>query len=94
MAGQQVIEGTWEEIVSRACELAGSGKRVKLIIPSEEQPIHSTPKNAAAISLLRAWIEEDQRMTPEEREQAAQEWAKLEASIEANPVIMRVPDVE
>ena len=36
MAEQHVIEGTWEEIVSHAGELAASGKRLKLIIPTDE----------------------------------------------------------
>jgi hypothetical protein len=36
MAEQQVIEGTWEEIARHAKELAGSGKQLKLIIPSDE----------------------------------------------------------
>jgi hypothetical protein len=38
MATQQVIEGTWEEIALHAGELAGSGKRLKLIIPADEMP--------------------------------------------------------
>jgi hypothetical protein len=36
LAEQQVIEGTWEEIARHAEELAASGKRLKLIIPSDE----------------------------------------------------------
>jgi hypothetical protein len=36
MTEQQVIEGTWEEIARHAEELAASGKRLKLIIPSDE----------------------------------------------------------
>ena len=36
MAEQQVIEGTWEEIARHAGELAASGKRLKLIVPSDE----------------------------------------------------------
>jgi len=36
MAEQQVIEGTWEEIACHARELAASGKRLKLIVPSDE----------------------------------------------------------
>jgi hypothetical protein len=38
MAEQQVIEGTWEEIARHGEELAASGKRLKLIIPSDETP--------------------------------------------------------
>ena len=38
MAEQQVIEGTWEEIACHAEELAASGKRLKLIVPSDGTP--------------------------------------------------------
>jgi hypothetical protein len=38
MTEQQVIEGTWEEIAQHSGELAGSGKRLKLIIPADEMP--------------------------------------------------------
>jgi hypothetical protein len=38
MIEQQVIEGTWEEIAQHAGDLAGSGKRLKLIIPADEMP--------------------------------------------------------
>jgi hypothetical protein len=37
MAEQQVIEGTWEEIARHAGDLAASGKRLKLIIPSDDR---------------------------------------------------------
>jgi hypothetical protein len=36
MTKQLVIEGTWEEIARHAGELAASGKRLKLIVPSDE----------------------------------------------------------
>jgi hypothetical protein len=39
-----VIEGTWEEIARHAGELAASGKRLKLIIPTDE------PENGQHIS--------------------------------------------
>jgi hypothetical protein len=44
MAEQQVIEGTWEEIAQHAEELAGSGKRLKLIIPADEMPSGGRPE--------------------------------------------------
>jgi len=49
MAEQQVIEGTWEEIASRAGELAASGKRLKLIIPADE-PERGTPNEIRSAS--------------------------------------------
>ena len=44
MAEQQVIEGTWEEIARHAEELAASGKRLKLIVPSDETPGGTRPE--------------------------------------------------
>ena len=38
MMKQQVIEETWVEIARHAEELAASGKRLKLIVPSDETP--------------------------------------------------------
>jgi hypothetical protein len=43
MAGQQVIEGTWEEIARYAGKYADSGKRMKLIIPPDEVQSDAQP---------------------------------------------------
>ncbi len=95
MAEQQVFEGTWEEIAVQGARLAGSGKRVRLIVPSDGEEANHTAgmdaQTAAAIRLLEAWAEEDREMSPEEREEAEREWAELEAHLEADPVAMRIP---
>jgi hypothetical protein len=33
MTERRVIEGTWEEVAAQAAGLAGSGRRVRLVIP-------------------------------------------------------------
>ena len=76
-----VIEGIWDEIAVRATGLAASGKRVKLIIPDEISETLLESDNAAAIAVLRSWIEEDKAMTLEEREEAQREWAEIEGGL-------------
>jgi hypothetical protein len=44
MTEQQVIAGTWEQIAQYAGEFAGSGKRLKLIIPADEIPSGQSSK--------------------------------------------------
>lgn len=98
MTEPQVIEGTWEEVARQAEKLAGSGRKVKLIIPSDspEDPALSEipPENAAAIALLDEWLAEDRAVSPEEREEANREWEEFRASLEAHPVSFRIPEVE
>jgi len=50
--------------------------------------------NARAVALLRSWSEEDAAMSPEEKERAAQEWAEIEASLEAHPLSFRSLEAE
>ena len=91
MANAQVIEGTWEEVVQQAANLAGSGRRVKLIVPSDALKAAPPPDNAAALALLDEWIALDRAVSPEEREEANREGEEFLANLEANPVSFHVP---
>jgi hypothetical protein len=84
MAEPYVLEGTWEELVPQAAKLAGSGRRMKLILPSDESGI-SLPDNATALSLLDEWLMEDQMVAPGEREDVNWEWEEFRANLEAHP---------
>jgi hypothetical protein len=44
MTMPRVIEGTWEEIARYAGELAATGKRLKLIVPTDETPSETLPE--------------------------------------------------
>lgn len=94
MAEQHVIEGTWEEVAARAASLAGSGRRVKLIVPPDESEGAIPPENMAALALLDEWLEEDQAVSPKERETADREWEEFRADLEAHPVSFRIPQPE
>jgi hypothetical protein len=91
---EQVIEGTWEEIVSQAEKLAGSKKRVKLIIPSESSASSAAMQNEAALALLEEWLEEDRAVSLEAREEANREWEEFRAGLEAHPVSVRITDID
>jgi hypothetical protein len=94
MAEPQVIEGTWEEVARQAEKLAGSGRRVKLIISPDELETPIPPENVAAIALLDEWLEEDRTVSPEEREEANREWEEFQANLEARPIKLRIPQVD
>jgi hypothetical protein len=90
----RVLEGTWEEIAEHAAELSGRRVRVTVLSDLSDDRISLDPKNEAAIALLRSWSEEDAQATPEQRERAEREWAELEANLETNPIVFRVPKVD
>ena len=76
---QQVIEGTWEEIATRATEFAGSGKRLMLIVPLDEEYNETTRRK----TIDRARNENtmirspSQTMTPDEFDKRFDEIADL-----------------
>ena len=70
MAQQSVWEGTWEELSQRASEFAGTGRKMKLIVISDEDVPQSSTNglppaaaNAQMLSILRE-IEERHRDRP------------------------------
>jgi hypothetical protein len=65
----QILEGTWEEIASHAPELRG--RRVRLtVLPDEEAD--------PTLALFARWEEEDERATPEERENDDRVYSEIE----------------
>jgi len=80
---EQILEGTWEEIVRHANELAG--KRVRLTV-IEEAPLPRP--NEAMLSALRkiAEIQQDMKPTPSEDTQTLLREAREGGMYGLNPV--------
>lgn len=61
-----VLEGTWEEIIAHAPELAGTGKQMKLLVPAEEHPkdLGVLHPNKAMLQAMREAEEIQRGMNP------------------------------
>ena len=84
MVEQQVIEGTWEEVVSQAERLGMNGRRVKLIVPTDSSEVDQRRRNEAAIAFIDERLRESRAVPPEEREEGEREWEEFRANLEAN----------
>jgi hypothetical protein len=57
---EQVLEGTWEEIVHHAPELAGKRVRLTVLAEHASEPVSWPPPNEAMLAALRKIAERNQ----------------------------------
>ena len=78
---EKEFEGTWEEILRNAEELAG--RRVRLIMIPEEELSSPIEEDDPTLRLFAQWDAEDETDDPEEIAVRNREWEELKASLNA-----------